>query len=133
MTTTPPKEVTTVGTAFELIETIQELDGARLTELAQELGLAKSTVHRHLKTLEDRGYLVRDGDQYLIGIRFFDLGVHARNRLSEFSAARETTKEIAEETGELGVFIVEEHGRGYILSKEKGPRVTPPRASRGDH
>jgi DNA-binding IclR family transcriptional regulator len=123
MTTPKPTEVTTTSTTFELIEAIQALNGARLTELAQELELAKSTVHRHLRTLENRGYLVKDGDEYLVGIRFFDLGIHARNRLPGYSIASEKTREIAEETGELSVFMVEEHGRGYILSREEGPHA----------
>lgn len=35
-------------TAFEIIETLAREDGSRVTDIAAELGLAKSTVHRHL-------------------------------------------------------------------------------------
>lgn len=123
MTSQRSTEVVTVATAFDLVETVQALDGARLTELSEELDLAKSTVHRHLKTLEHRGYLVKEDDEYRVGIRFLDLGIHARNRVPGYEITAEKTHEIAEETGELTVFMIEEHGRGYILGRERGPHA----------
>lgn len=46
-----------------------------MTELADEVGLHKSTVHRMLATLENKGFVVRDeaSDRYRLGLRIWEL------------------------------------------------------------
>jgi DNA-binding IclR family transcriptional regulator len=48
--------------SLEIIDAIRELDGARVTELAEYLGYPASTVHSHLATLRDNEYLTKEGD-----------------------------------------------------------------------
>lgn len=120
MTTDTNRPVKTVETAFKILELIQDANGIRFTTLVDELDMAKSTVHRHLGTLESNGFLVRNGKEYHIGLRFLDYGIYARNHQYGYELARAKTRELAEETNELCVFMVEEHGRGYILCREKG-------------
>lgn len=121
--TSETRAVTTVETMFELLECIKELDDSRLPVIADEVGLAKSTVHRHLATLSKQGYVIKEGNRYRIGLRSLDLGTHARSNLIGFQEAQRKTRELAEESGELCVYIVEEHGRGYIVCREEGPRA----------
>ena len=49
----------------------------RVTDLAKRLGTSKNSVHRHLQTLRDMGYVVRDVDtqRYTVGIRLVQLGI----------------------------------------------------------
>lgn len=117
------RPVKTVEIAFELLEAIQRTDGIGLAALADELDLAKSTVHRHLGTLESHGFVVRQGDGYHTGLQFLDFGIDARDSRNGFDLAREKAVELAERTGELCIFMVEEHGRGYILCREEGPNA----------
>lgn len=51
-----------------------------LTEIAQRVGLHKSTVHRLLATLEQNGFVVRDEatEKYRLGLRILELSAHAR-------------------------------------------------------
>jgi IclR family KDG regulon transcriptional repressor len=51
-----------------------------LTEIAQRVGLHKSTVHRLLATLEQRGFVVRDEatEKYRLGLRILELSAHTR-------------------------------------------------------
>ena len=56
-----------------------ELNGATVSELAMHLDTPVSTVHDHLRTLQDDGYLVIDGKEYGIAVTFFELGGYARN------------------------------------------------------
>lgn len=46
-----------------------------LTEIASRIGLHKSTVHRLLTTLEERGFLIRnqETDKYRVGLRIWEL------------------------------------------------------------
>lgn len=109
------KRLTTIQKSSEIIETVRELDGARVSELAGHTGIASSTVHSHLATLEELGYLVKEGDTYHVGLRFLHLGGYACHRRPEFKLAKEKVEELAAETDERVQFIVEEHGRGIYL------------------
>ncbi|BBH22689.1 IclR family transcriptional regulator [Paenibacillus baekrokdamisoli] len=49
-----------------------------MTEIADNVGLHKSTVHRMLATLEDRGFVARDSasDRYRLGLRIWELSAN---------------------------------------------------------
>jgi DNA-binding IclR family transcriptional regulator len=123
-------QVKTTGTAFDIIELLTELGIADLTTLADELNLAKSTVHRHIGTLQRRGYVVREDGEYQVGLRFAKLGNHAQERNEAYVLAKSKVSELAEETGERAQFIVEEddyavyayvdHGK-YAVRTAPGP------------
>lgn len=120
---TNPKQgrsVKTTETVFTVIEYLHEHDGARLRDLAEDLDLAKSTLHRHLATLTQREYVVKEGDEYYIGARFIDLGQHARSRRPAYEMAKQVVDEIAEETGERAQFIIEEHGWAVYIHRTRG-------------
>ncbi len=52
-----------------------------MTEIAEKVGLHKSTVHRMLATLEDRGFVARNPatDRYRLGMRVWELTAHLSN------------------------------------------------------
>lgn len=107
-------------TTFDVVEAVRDLDGGRVTEIANYLDMAKSTVHRYLTTLEQMEYLTREGDLYYVSHRFLDLGEYTRTRKEEYSLIKETVGELAVKTEERAQFIVEEHGRGTYLFRETG-------------
>jgi DNA-binding IclR family transcriptional regulator len=49
-----------------------------MTEIADKVGLHKSTVHRMLATLEDKGFVARDraSDRYRLGLRIWELSAN---------------------------------------------------------
>ena len=51
MTRKAKNPVRTTMRSFDIVETLHELNGARLTEVAEHLDLPDSTVHSHLSTL----------------------------------------------------------------------------------
>lgn len=116
------RAVKSVKTMFQLVNTLIEHDGARVTELAQELDLAKSTVHRQLSTLCSLGYAVKEGEEYQVGLRFLEIGEYARYRPEVSEIAEPLIEQLANETGERAQFIVEEHGRGVFLHVAEGDR-----------
>lgn len=106
--------------SMAILEEIRRRDGAGVTELADHFGFSKSTVHDHLRTLEGAKYLVRDGDEYSVGLRFLDLGGHARGRQELYEVSREEIDDLVDETGEAAKIAVEEHGRGVYLYQSRG-------------
>jgi len=113
-------QIKAVKRTLEIVDAIQELEGARVTGLAEHMDLASSTVHSHLKTLEANRFLVKKGDVYHVGLEFLNHGGFARVRKPEYTMAFDIVEELAEETQERAQFLVEEHGRGYYLHTETG-------------
>ncbi|WP_123622466.1 IclR family transcriptional regulator [Halorubrum sp. CSM-61] len=115
--------VRTAETMFDIVRRLVDDDGASLAELASELDYAKSTVHRHLHTLEGLGYVVHRDDGYHVGLRFLEVGVTARSSYRGYDLVRRKVEEIAEVTGERAQFFVEEHGKAVYLSRAVGDQA----------
>jgi DNA-binding IclR family transcriptional regulator len=113
-------QVKSVERAMEIVETVMEMEGAGVSELAAELDMAKSTVHGYLATLHRLGYLVKEGERYQIGTRFLRFGEYSRTRKPEYGMAAKKVTELAEETEERSQFVIEELGRGVFLYRESG-------------
>jgi len=124
--------VQSVETAFDVLETLKRLDGAGVTAVAEELDLPKSSAYNHLETLEQEEYVVKEGEQYHVGLRFIDLGRHARQRDDLYETARPELEALAEETDELVNLLVEEHGQGVYLCRVRGDRAVNVAASTGN-
>lgn len=114
------RTVKTVEKSFEILEALQRLGGARVSEVASEVDMAKSTVHRYLVTFHEREYVVKEGDEYHVGLRFLDMGEHARRRDRAYELAEPKVAELAAETDERAVFLVEEHGQAVYVHRSTG-------------
>lgn len=112
-------------TTFRLLENLKELDGGRVTELASELGMSKSNVHNYLMTLMEEEYVVKEGDEYHVAMKFLDIGEYARSRTDIFSAACPELDKLADESGEWASLLVEEHGRGTYVYIAEGEQAVP--------
>jgi len=122
-TTNEKGRVKTMETAFEIVEALADRDGGQISELASELDLAKSTVHRHLTTLEALEYVVNDDGVYRTGLRFLQLGEQTRTRSDAYQLASEKVADLAAETDERAQFIAPEHGQGVYVYRETGSRA----------
>jgi DNA-binding IclR family transcriptional regulator len=107
--------------SLEVVETLRELNGAGVSEVASRLNKPTSTVHDHLRTLEREEYLVKEGSEYHVSTRFLQLGDRARSRRKVFTIARPEIDDLAEKTGEHANLMIEEHGLGVFLYKARGP------------
>ena len=107
-------------TLFAIIEQLKERDGAGVTELAHELDMAKSSIHKHLKTMSEHGYVVKQNDTYHVGLQFLNVGEYARDSYDLYHAAKSQVHDLAEETGEMVWLIVPENGLSWFLYGAKG-------------
>lgn len=105
---------------LQIAETLKEMDGARVTDLADRTGLSKGTIHDYLSTLREHNYVVKEGDKYHVGLGFFEIGEYARDRVQIYHEAKPEVQNLAEETGELANLLYEEHGRGVYLYRARG-------------
>jgi DNA-binding IclR family transcriptional regulator len=108
-------KVQSVETAFSIVKFIQDQNGSRVTDIANELDMSKGSVHRYLSTLRDLGYLVKEDGLYHLGLGFLELGHQTKYR-HEISEITETkVEQLAEETGERAQFVMEEGGKGIYI------------------
>lgn len=131
----PDNTVKAVETTFRILETIRKEGDLRLTEISNKTGFAKSTVHRYLKTMESNGYLVRRGDRYEISHRFFQFITSLRTNKARYDPIKQKVRHIANETGELAQFVIEEHWHAvyvYQSTGERGVKLDTKPGTRGD-
>lgn len=111
--------------SFDILETLSEMGGARLTTIAEALDLPDSTVHNHLSTLVETGFVVKEDDSYRLSLRFLTFGEYARERYKISQSCREEVNELAAETGETASVMVSEADRGYFIVHERGGSSVP--------
>jgi DNA-binding IclR family transcriptional regulator len=102
-------------TLFAILEVLRERGPIRLTEIASELGVAKSTVHGHLSSLQEQDFAIQTDEGYDLGLRFLDYGLESRRRRPLFEFGRGKVEELAEQTGERSWCVTEEDGKGIYL------------------
>ncbi|MGQ4556146.1 IclR family transcriptional regulator domain-containing protein [Halobellus sp. GM3] len=96
--TAPRRPVKTVDTAADIIRTLLGTNGMTMSAIADEVGLAHSTTHRHLATLVENEFVVRDGDEYRLSFWFLDVGTQTRRLHPLYKAGREYIDRLADET-----------------------------------
>ena len=108
------------STLLDIISVLDHEGPMGVTELAETLGIAKSTAHYHLSTLRRNGFVTKDGTRYGLGLSFLKMGLQTRRREPLFDAAKEEINKLADETGELAILSIEQRGMGVYLYKRGG-------------
>lgn len=124
MTDTEKYTIEATETSLTILEHLASSEEpVGVTDLSEAIGIAKSAVHNHLKTLRNRGYIIKTGSKYEPSLRTLKLGNEIRNRSPVFELAKARIDNLAEATGETAaVFIVEEN-RGvpmYVAGSRNG-------------
>lgn len=114
----PDTPVRTTALSFEIVEALQEADGMKLSEVADAFDIAGSTAHRHLETLSEYGYVVRDGETYELGLTFLDPGVYARDDHIVYQVSEQYVDRLAEQTGEQVWLLTVQNGHTVVLYRE---------------
>lgn len=82
--------------------------------------LSRSSIHNHLRTLEQFGYVRSEADEYHIGIGTLMLGGFARDHHRLYQAARSAVNQLADETGELALLTTTSRGQSIYLYEVRG-------------
>jgi len=93
--------------AFEILKLIaSNKEGLGISEIARELGMAKSTVHGMCSALEELGAARRDAQtkRYTLGFTLFELGKAAYSQIELKDLARPFMEELMEKT-QTSVFL----------------------------
>lgn len=126
--------VRSVKKALDALDRVLEarLDGRGLTlsGIAADLGEKPTTVRNILKTMEQCGYLARDGKFYVPGPKCADLRRSA-TAAALIDAATPTMRHAAVETGESFVLTALHNSRRVVLARFEGGGQVVVRAEAG--
>ncbi len=95
--------VQTLDRAFDIVELLsREPQGLNLTVIATKVGLNKSTTHRILASLQDRGYVEKheEGKIYRLGLQFIELSSAYLNSLELKTEAEPILLQLSRQTGQ---------------------------------
>jgi DNA-binding IclR family transcriptional regulator len=113
--------------SLEIVEFLIEEREVQIDDVADRFGIASSTAHRHLQTLEEYGYVINEGGIYKLGLQFLTVGGEIRSEVPAFELAKETVDDLAAMTDERAQFEIEEEGQRVFLYTKAGEH-----AVRGD-
>ncbi|WP_049892884.1 IclR family transcriptional regulator [Natronococcus jeotgali] len=127
------KTITAVETSFDILETLDDLEPAGVSAIAEQLKMSTSTVFNHLNTLLQRGYVVKEGTEYRRSLQFLADGGTVRQRRDAASLLKEKVEALAGSTGEIAGAAVEERGQRVIIARSSGDMATADKIPIGNH
>lgn len=94
----------------------------RVTDLAAELGTTKNRIYRHLVTLANLGYVVRDPEteRYKVGIRLVQLGSAVANQYDLLSVSRPAMRRVRDALGNTVVLSKVDADQIYAIERIDG-------------
>lgn len=94
--------VKSVIKAFDVLEVLDKKQELGISELSEYLDLDKSTIHRLVTTLKEKGYVVQNPSnlKYSNGIKLFEMGNNVVERLGLRRQAQPFMEKLARMTGE---------------------------------
>lgn len=106
-----PSDTTVEATqkSIEILEFIREQGPVTLSEISRGTDNAKSTVYRHIKTLEDAGHICEYADGYRIGMLYLDYGIHAQRTHPLYETVKPQVDALGQTVGEKVWHMVEEN------------------------
>lgn len=115
-----PRTLKTVERSARILDVLEALDGAGVTEVASHLDISKSTTYQYLVTLRQQHLVVKEDNQYKLSLQFLLSGEYVRNRNLLYKYGKEEVEALAESTGEYANLFTEQHGMGINLYKVRG-------------
>jgi DNA-binding IclR family transcriptional regulator len=107
--------ISSIKRSYDIVNEIRDREQAGVTELSDSLDIPKSTIHNHLRSLEQLGYLVQNKGKYQLSTKYLHLGREARNSHEVFLHGRKKVESLQQQTNAYCQLVTEENGMGAIL------------------
>lgn len=112
--------VKAVETSLAVLEALRQMGGGRVTDVVDRTGLSKGAVYKHLTTLTEHDFVVKEGNDYHLGFRFLEYGGWLRSRYVGSELVKPRIRELADETNEVAHFAIREKNHVITLFRENG-------------
>src|SRR5258708_377253 len=124
MAGTEPSSATAVGHARNIHEAAaHRRNGLTNSEISRKLGIPKSSASYILRTLERRGYLLRDAEtaRYRLGLKILSLGGDAQGNLNLAAVALPFMRALVEKIRLTVHLAVLDQGEAVYIEKVEAP------------
>jgi len=135
---TPPDRppaylIESVDAALQIVVLIKQRGELRVSEAAAELGIARSTAHRLLRTLVWRNFLTQDrvGKAYRAGPVLVELTMETLKAASLRTVTRPRLEQLSAQLDATVSLLIREGGNARFLDQVEGSRPIPGRAPAG--
>ncbi len=114
-------QVQSLSRGLLLLEKIAQTQGVLLTDLAEQVDLPVSTVHRLLSTLESQGFVRRESAQELwfVGVTGFKIGNGFLASRDFVRQAKPFMAKLVAEVGETSNLSILQDGRAVIIAQHQ--------------
>lgn len=125
--------IRSVAQALRTFDYLDTCGDAGVIQVAEALGVHKSTASRLLATMKNAGYVARDdaNGKYSLGIRFVELANTKLNQFDVRTSARPFLEELARETGETVHLAIMEQDTLVYIDKVDTPHTLAMRSKIG--
>lgn len=112
--------VQSIDRMFNILEVISDSkNGVGISELSEQTGLHKSTVHRLTMALLENGYVEQlPSAKYKLSYKLYEMGSKLFANVSIFDAARKTIADLAKKLGEVIHLAVRNNNEIIYIDKE---------------
>lgn len=104
-----------VERSYSILQELQDQKECGVSELAQVMGIPKSTVHKHLRTLVDLGYVRQRSGRYRVGLKLLQHGGVVRDRCRIYTYGRPKIEDLVADVGEMVLLSIRDEGWGVFL------------------
>lgn len=114
-----PSSVQVLDRSLKLLDLVAQADGAGLSDLADQSGMAPSTVHRLLTSLAQHGMVAHDVETgaWTIGVKAFEIGTAYLRFRKLGTISRPFLKQLMEGCGETANIAIEDDGDVVFISQ----------------
>jgi DNA-binding IclR family transcriptional regulator len=124
MTSSKDNNIQSVERALVILEELAKNgEGSRITSLVINTGMAKSTIHRILMTLINKGYVEKsiDSENYKLSTKILSLGNTVLSRMDIRKIAKPYIEKLSKKTGEVVHLGIIDDGEVVYIDKVENP------------
>lgn len=104
-----------VERSYSILQALQDRRECGVSELAAAIDTPKSTVHKHLRTLVDLGYVRQRDGKYRVGLKLLQHGGAIRDRSRIYTYGRPKVEDLVEDVQEMVLLSILDDDRGVFL------------------
>lgn len=128
-----PITIDAVETNTRIVGALADQGSSGVTELAEETGIPKGTVYKHLTTLRSAGYVVKEGTSYRLSLHYLGIGNRVQDRNRLYRVAKPIVDELASMAqATTNLMMIEEERGVYLYRNDGGSAVSDHLPAVGD-
>lgn len=115
--------IQSITRTIDILEALKDPDRSfSIAEVSELTNLPASTVHRILKTLSYKKYVVKNDETHLyqLGPGLIQLGISAMHHTKLMDVAPPIVKKLSYETNEDSFLVIRAGYKGYVIEKSEG-------------